>query len=84
MNKLRVKEILKEKGITQKRLVDELGVSEIGLSKMIGEKGNQSLSTLDRVSKALDCSIIKLFRHKSGFTALIDLREHYRFDTVGS
>jgi len=69
MIKLRVKEILREKGITQKDLSDRLGITEVGLSKSLSEKGNPTISTLENIANALDVSIVELFEAKgvSGF-----------------
>ena len=42
MYKLRVKEILKARGRTGRDLATELGMTEVGLYKAIGESGNPS------------------------------------------
>lgn len=49
--KNRIKEILKERGITQKELACMVGMSEVGISKAIN--GSASKNTLDKISKAL-------------------------------
>ena len=59
MSKLRIKEILKEKGITQKELAEIIGVAEISLSRSIN--GNPSLDTLNKIALALNVPISDLF-----------------------
>lgn len=56
---LRIKEILKEKGITQTELAGTLGISQVGLNKLIN--GNPSLSSLERIATALNVSVKELF-----------------------
>ena len=45
----RIKEILKEKGITQQELADKLGVTRISIVKTLA--GNPSQETLERIAK---------------------------------
>jgi transcriptional regulator with XRE-family HTH domain len=61
MIKLRVKEILKEKGITQKEFASQLGMTEVGLSKTINENGNPDLKRLNEIAKALSVPFSELF-----------------------
>ena len=62
MIKLRVKEVLREKGITQKELAERLGITEVGLSKSLGESGNPSLSTLSKIAVVLEVDFTELFK----------------------
>lgn len=59
MNDLRVKEVLKEKGMSQKTLSEKIGVAEISLSRSIN--GNPSLETLNKIATALNVPISELF-----------------------
>lgn len=56
--KNRIKEVLKEKGVTQKELAEKIGVTEVGLSKAIN--GNTSKEMLRRISDVLNISISDL------------------------
>ena len=47
-----IKNILKEKGLTQKELAEKTGMSEIGVSK--AANGTATISTLKKIAKALD------------------------------
>lgn len=55
----RIKEILKEKGITQQELADKLGVTRISVVKTLA--GNPSQETLERIAKVLDVPMWQLF-----------------------
>jgi transcriptional regulator with XRE-family HTH domain len=59
MMKLRVLEICKEKGITQKGLAAIVGMSPVGISRALG--GNTTRGTLEKIANALDVSIVDLF-----------------------
>lgn len=60
MVELRIKEVMKSKGInTQKELAEKMGVSAANLSAML--KRIPSLETLDKISIALEVEITELF-----------------------
>lgn len=56
---LRLKEILKEKGVLHKELAECLGVTDIALRASL--KGNPTIGTLERVADALGVSVAELF-----------------------
>lgn len=55
----RIKEILKEKGITQQELADMLGVTRISVVKTLA--GNPSQETLEKIANALNVPMWQLF-----------------------
>ncbi|MDQ8748392.1 helix-turn-helix domain-containing protein [Elizabethkingia miricola] len=59
MIKLRVKELLKEKGISQKELAERINITEVGLSKSIN--GNPTLQRLEEIASALNVDFLELF-----------------------
>ena len=61
MIKLRVKEVLREKGITQKEFASQLGMTEVGLSKSINENGNPDFKKLNEIAEALNIPFTELF-----------------------
>lgn len=69
MIKLRVKEILKEKGRTQKELAELLGMTEVGLSKTINEDGNPPFKRLQEIAEALNVDFLELFVPKEDGTS---------------
>lgn len=56
-----VKNLLKEKGISQKDLAAKIGVSAGALSQMMSENANPNLKTLERIASALGVSVSELF-----------------------
>lgn len=58
---MRVKELLKEKGITAKELASKLGMTETGLGIAISEKGNPPLKRLQEIADVLDVPFTDLF-----------------------
>lgn len=58
---MRVKEILKEKGMTAKELSTKLGMSEVGLNIALSDKGNPPLKRLYEIATALEVDITELF-----------------------
>ncbi len=65
MSELRVKEILKERGMSQKELADRIGISTATMSKIIS--GNPSLDSLDKIAKALEVETSALFVVRQGY-----------------
>lgn len=59
MSSLRIKEILNEKGYTQKKLSELTGIAEISLSRSIN--GNPTFETLQKIAIALEVPITTLF-----------------------
>lgn len=56
---LRIKELLKEKGMMHKELAEKLRVTDIALRASL--KGNPTISTLEKVADALGVSVPELF-----------------------
>lgn len=61
MAELRIKEILKEKGMTAKQLAESMGKAPQYLNSVINGGKGASLNTLQEVAKALDVPIASLF-----------------------
>lgn len=57
---LRVKEILKSKGMNLQDLADKMGIHRVSLSKSIN--GNPTLETLRAIANSLDVDLIELFK----------------------
>ena len=65
MVKLRVKEILRERGMSQKELSFKLGMTEVGLSKSINENGNPDFKRLNEIADVLNVPFADLFDQPS-------------------
>lgn len=59
---LRVKSLLKERGITAKDFAQQLGMTEAGFSIAISDKGNPPLSRLKQIADALNVEVGDLFQ----------------------
>lgn len=59
MQELRIKEIIKQRGMTIGELADKLGVSRQALSRQI--QGKLLVETAERIAQALDVPIWQLF-----------------------
>lgn len=58
---MRIKELLREKGITAKELASKIGMTETGLSIAMGDNGNPPLKRLEQIATALDVPVTELF-----------------------
>ena len=56
---LRIKELLKEKGVMHKELAERLGVTDIALRASL--KGNPTIGTLEKVANVLGVAVPELF-----------------------
>ena len=58
---MRIKELLRENGITAKELASIIGMTETGLSIAMGENGNPPLKRLEQIASALGVPVTELF-----------------------
>lgn len=66
---MRIKELLKQKGITAKELAAKLNLSEGALSQSLN--GNPTLERLNQIASALGVSVAELFEVTSPDTVTI-------------
>ena len=57
--KLRIKEIIKEKGMTIQSLADKMGINRVNLSSSIN--GNPTIETLGKIASAIGVPVTDLF-----------------------
>lgn len=66
---LRIKEVIKEKGMTVNSLAEKMGINRVGLSNHIN--GNPSVEVLERIADAIGCPVTELFEQpKKGSLSL--------------
>lgn len=83
MQGLRIKDIMQEKGITQKKLAEDIGIAEISLSRSL--RGNPTIGTLEKIATALNVPITELFSAGTNeeLTALIQHKgDYYKATTI--
>lgn len=61
----RIKELCKQKNITQKDLAGKLGVTDISLNKTLRGEYPQ-LQTLEKIAEALNVEVVDLFERRAG------------------
>jgi transcriptional regulator with XRE-family HTH domain len=64
MERFKIKEILKERGMTMQQLSEELGIHRTNLFTSLS--GNPTLSRLEEIAKILDVKVTDLFREDEG------------------
>lgn len=67
--KLRIKEIVKQKGMTMGELSEKLGIARESLSRAIN--GNPTLDTLSNIANALNVHITELFTVKEPISGIL-------------
>lgn len=58
----RLREILKERGVTVGQFAEQSGISQSNLSNYMGGKISPTLDTLTKIADALDVDITELFK----------------------
>lgn len=71
--KLRIKEIVKQKGMTMGELSEKLGIARESLSRAIN--GNPTLDTLSNIANALNVHITELFTVKEPISGILIINE---------
>jgi transcriptional regulator with XRE-family HTH domain len=57
---LKIKEVMKDKGVTVQEIAKKLGISRVALSYQLN--GSPRLDTLQKIADALDVNILDLFK----------------------
>lgn len=60
---LRIKEVIKDKGLSVQEVADRMGITRVGLSQHIN--GNPSVEVVGRIAEALGVEMWELFKSKS-------------------
>ena len=60
---LRIKEVIKEKGLSVQGVAEIMGINRVGLSQHIN--GNPSVEVLERIATAIGCSVGEFFEQPS-------------------
>ena len=63
--KLRIKELMEEKGVTSVSMAAAIGVHKVSFSNIINGKINPSAETLEKIADALGVEMWELFKSKN-------------------
>ena len=64
---MKIKDVIKNYGLTSKIVADRMGITPIGLSQHIN--GNPSVEVLQRIANAIGCSVSEFFEQSITDTA---------------
>ncbi|MBQ8520017.1 MAG: helix-turn-helix transcriptional regulator [Bacteroides sp.] len=62
--KLRIKELMEEKGVTSVSMATSIGIHKVSFSNIINGKINPSAETLEKIAEALGVEMWELFASK--------------------
>ena len=63
---LRIKKIIREKGLTVQAVADKIGINRVNLSSSIN--GNPTIGTLEKIALALEVPVSDLFEQSENDT----------------
>lgn len=78
---LRIKDIVKEKGLTLEELAKRLSISRVTLSRNIN--GNPTVKTLEAVARELNVEVKDLFEYKDNSKETIYAKRDGQFIPIG-
>ena len=74
---MRFKDVLNKYGVTQQDLADRMGMNRVSVSRLLSEKNDLRISTIEKIANAIGCPVAELFDKQnkedaiSNFIALI-------------
>lgn len=77
----RIKEVLKNKGISVGSLAEKVGITQPNMSNIINGKSNPSIETLEKIANVLEVSISELLETKTELYGVVLWKNKaYRID----
>ena len=58
---LQIKEALKKRGLKQNDLADRLGINRVSLSRLLSDKNDMRISTIQKIADAIGCDVSEFF-----------------------
>ena len=58
---MNIKEVLKQRGLTQNELADRLGINRVSLSRLLSDKNDMRISTIKKIADAIGCDLSEFF-----------------------
>jgi transcriptional regulator with XRE-family HTH domain len=69
---MRFKDILNKYGITQQDLAYRMGVNRVSVSRLLSEKNDLRISTIEKIANAIGCPVAELFDEPNKVDAMSD------------
>lgn len=60
MLNMRVKEVLSKYNVTQIELAERLGINRVSVSRLLSDKNDMRISTLQKIANAIGCNVCEL------------------------
>jgi len=57
---MRVKEVLSKYNVTQIELAERLGINRVSVSRLLSNKNDMRISTLQKIANAIGCDVCEL------------------------
>ena len=58
---MHIKDILKQRGLTQNELADRMGINRVSLSRILSNKNDMRISTIKKIADAIGCDVAEFF-----------------------
>ena len=58
---MHIKDILKQRGLTQNELADMLGINRVSLSRLLSDKNDMRISTMKKIADSIGCDVAEFF-----------------------
>lgn len=69
---MRFKDILNKYGVTQQDLADRMGMNRVSVSRLLSEKNDLRISTIEKIANAIGCQVAELFGEQNNVDAMSD------------
>ena len=69
---MRFKDVLNKYGVTQQDLADRMGMNRVSVSRLLSEKNDLRISTIEKIANAIGCTVAELFDKQNKVDAMSD------------
>lgn len=69
---MRFKDVLNKYGVTQQDLADRIGMNRVSVSRLLSEKNDLRISTIEKIANAIGCPVAELFDKQNKEDAISD------------
>nr|UVN06604.1 MAG: helix-turn-helix domain protein [Bacteriophage sp.] len=69
---MRFKDVLNKYGVTQQDLADRMGMNRVSVSRLLSEKNDLRISTIEKIANAIGCPVAELFDKQNKEDAISD------------